>query len=153
MARLRQHLGLGLLWAAMAWITAVILSQRIQTRPWIDSLLWTYSLRAIPLGFLLGILSAPLLCLDTAPWVSLRFPRRKKLAMFLITSMQGGLIGLILGLACTFLVLFIWPNEAQNGRIDAFKWGAFYWVNHTLLLSTASLAGGASGIYLGRALR
>ena len=153
MASLRQHLGIGGLWAALAWLTAVLLSQQIAPRSIWESLSWSYALRAVPLGFLVGMLGTLGFCLDPILWLNLRFPRRIQLATFVVGAAQGGLLGLCLGLLGTFLILFIWPNEAQNNRLDAWKWVVFYWTSHFSIFLPISILGGMGATWLGFSLR
>jgi Na+(H+)/acetate symporter ActP len=78
--------------------------------------------------------------------VELRFPRRARLARAMLRGIAGLLWGLVTGLVGTFLLLFVWPNDAQNGRLDAVKWVGFYWYNHGIfLIPMAWMVGAISG--------
>ncbi len=147
MRSFRTVIGVALLWALVAWLAAAGLALRISDRSVGDALLWYYAVRAPLVGPPVALLLAPLLGrrLD-GKWMELRFPRRARLARAMLQGIAGLLWGLITGLSGTFLLLFLWPNDAQNGRLDAVKWAGFYWYNHWILLvPLAWITGSVSG--------
>ena len=151
MPSFRQILAVTLVWALMAWLTAVGL--RAGERGWGEAMTWYYSLRAPLVAVGLGLLAAPLLCRDLGGgWVHLQFPRRARLARALLWAVQGVTVGLIIGTSGTFLVLFLWPNDMQSHWMDALKWCGFYWQNHTVLFGSATVVGGLGSSWLGRRL-
>ncbi len=147
MRSFRTVIAVALLWALVAWLAAAGLALRISDRGVVDALLWYYAVRAPLIAPPAALGLAPLLGrpLD-GRWVDLRFPRRARLARAMLRGVAGLLWGLVTGLVGTFLLLFVWPNDAQNGRLDAVKWVGFYWYNHGIfLIPMAWMVGSISG--------
>lgn len=147
MPSLRTVLAVAFLWAVVAWLAAAGLALRISDRSWLEALKWYYALRAPVVAVPSALLLAPLLGrrLD-GRWVELRFPRRARLARAMLRLISGLLWGLVTGLLGTFLLLYCWPNDAQNHRLEAWKWVGFYWYNHGIfLIPSAWLVGCGSG--------
>jgi hypothetical protein len=140
-----------LVWALVAWLTAAFLSMRLGDRAWIDALTWYYAVRAPLIATVLALPFAPLLCKEPLEGkLHLIFPRRARITRIFLWSIQNAVLGLLMGILGTFLLLFCWPNDAQNQRIDAYKWVAFYWYNHGILLVPFTILGAWGSSWLGR---
>ena len=115
----RAVLGLALCWGLVGWAAAVALAlQNAHEFP--DALWWSYALRSLVIGAGMGGLVAPLLCAPLGMgWLPVQMPVRAMLAGFLGMLVQRAVVGLVIGVIGTFVLLFVWPNEMQNDRIDA----------------------------------
>lgn len=153
MPSLRQILAVIGVWVVVAWAAAAALSLRLEERSWWEAVTWYYSLRAPLVATVLAVMASPMLCKQPGEgWIQLRFPRRDRLARMLLWVTQSSVVGLLVGTLGTFLLLFLWPNDAQNQRIEAYKWAGFYWYNHPLLFAPATLVGGLGSSWLARRL-
>lgn len=129
----RQFLLLAALWAAVGWFTSAAWGVYDQRLGLLDALVSYYALRAPLVGALIGVLWAPVLCFHPlpgrassmagrAPGLAVEAPTRR-IARFV----QGVVVGTLIGPSGTTLTLLLWPNDVQNTRWEAFRWGAFIW--------------------------
>lgn len=109
------------LWALVAWLGAALVLHRSLDLDLLGALTHYYSVRAPLVGALIGGVGGPLL-------------RGGRLWRALVGSLLFG--------AGTFLLLFLWPNDMQNTRMDAGKWALFYWKSYWPVLLPLSWAAG-----------
>lgn len=128
-------------WGLVGWGAAASLALRNDYGLW-GALTWAYAVRAGGVGLVLGAISAPALAAPLGFGLPIRLPTRAALAVWLGLGAQRGVIGLILAVLGTFALLYAWPNEMQNERIDALKWTGFFWTSHRDMLLPASVGGG-----------
>ena len=133
MPSLRQFVLLAILWAIVAWVTTAVWGVVAQHYGFADALTRYYAIRAPVVGAIAGIVWAPVLCAgmlpgrasalaNRAPGLAVERPTR-----FLLRGMQGILVGQLVGASATVALLFLWPNDMQNTRMDAIKWAGVFW--------------------------
>lgn len=144
----RQLVILSLLWGLVAWLVAAAWGVMAQQAAMGDALTRYYAVRAPLVGALAGILWAPVLTLGALPGrASALAGRRAGLAVerrtrWILRGIQGVVTGQAIGASATFMLLFIWPNDMQNTRMDALKWGVVFWrLYWYLFIPTGALAG------------
>lgn len=143
----RPLLLLVVLWACAAWLTTGAWGVAAQDLGVADGLTAYYAVRAPLVGATTALLWAPVLVnlpLVRPPRDGVRLavePRTR----FVLRALQGAVMGQLMAATATFLLLFVWPNDMQNTRMDALKWGAVFWRLYWYLLPPAgALAGGLS---------
>ena len=144
----RQLLLLALLWAVVGWLTTAAWGVIAQNYGFADALTRYYALRAPAVGAMAGLVWAPILCAgmlpgrasalaDRAPGLAVERPTR-----WIFRGLQGAVVGQLVGASATFVLLFLWPNEMQNTRMDALKWAGVFWrVYWWLFIPCGALAG------------
>ncbi len=125
------------LWTVVGWLSAsVVMAATLETGNVLAPTHY-YAGRSALVGMVLGGVGAPL-------WSGggiARFAVSRK-RQWVIRMVQGAVLGVMLGLVGTFALLYIWPNGAQNTRLEALKWGGFFWYNYWWVLTPASVFGG-----------
>lgn len=140
MPNLRQTVLLCILWAAVAWLTTAAWGMIAQDAGFGDSLTKYYAIRAPLVGAVAGAAWAPILC-------GLPGGRRWRLRL-----VQGAVAGQLVGSSATCLLLFLWPNEMQNDRMDAFKWAKTFWALYWYVFIPAGVVAGVLSIWIAAAL-
>lgn len=145
---LRQFVLLAALWGLLAWFTTALWGVVAQNHGFADSLTRYYAVRAPVVGAVAGILWAPILCAgmlpgrasalaDRAPGLAVERPTR-----WLFRGIQGAVVGQLVAGSATFALLFLWPNDMQNTRMDALKWAGVFWrVYWWLFIPCGAVAG------------
>lgn len=155
MPSLRQFvlLGLlGLLWAILSWLTTAAWGISAQNYPFFDAFSGYYARRAPLVGAAAGMLWAPVLCAGIIPGrasalahrpagLAVEWPTR-----WLLRGIQGAVVGQLVGTTATFALLFLWPNSVQNTRMEAFKWGAEFWLLYWWLFVPCSAVAGVLSV-------
>lgn len=145
----RAVLGLALGWGLLGWGAAAVLALQ-NDHQFPDALWWSYALRSLVIGAGAGGLGSPLLCAPLGMgWLPVQMPVRATLAGFMGMLVQRAVIGLVIGVIGTFVLLFVWPNEMQNDRLDALKWTGFFWTTHRAVMLPAAMGGGVLGGWAG----
>lgn len=154
MPSLRQVVLLSALWAVAAWLVTALWGVAAQEQGFADALTAYYALRAPLVGAVGGAMWAPFLVnlpLSRAPVAggTLRFrlaiDPRTRLAL---RTLQGVVVGQLMGATVTVLLLFLWPNEYQNDRMDALKWGLLFWRLYWYLLPPAGAVVGVLSVWI-----
>lgn len=133
MPSLRQFLLQALLWAVVAWLVSGLWAVKAQSVDLAEALTRFYTVRAPLVGAVAGVVWAPLLLLGTLPGRASRLAGRarglavERRTRLLLRLLQGAVVGQMIGATATVLLLAIWPNDMQNTRWDAFKWGFVFW--------------------------
>jgi hypothetical protein len=139
-------------WGLVGWAAAAALALRNDHGLW-GAVTWGYAVRAGGVGLLIGALSAPALAAPLGFGLPIRLPVRAALASWLGIGVQRAVLGLLVGVLGTFAILYLWPNDMQNDRLDALKWTGFFWTTHRDLLLPAAMGGGIGIGWLGARLR
>lgn len=144
----RQAVLLALLWGVVGWLTAAAWGVLAQNYGFADALTRYYAVRAPLVGAGAGLAWAPVLCLGLLPGrASALADRAAGLAVerptrALFRGLQGAVVGQLVGASATIVLLFLWPNEMQNSRMDAFKWAGLFWrVYWWLFIPCGAVAG------------
>ncbi len=154
----RQFVFLTTLWAVMAWLTTAVWAVKAQDAAFADALTRYYTVRSPFVGAIAGGLWAPVLCAGYLPGragamvgrrAGLAVERRTR-AIFRIV--QGAVTGQVVGASATVLLLLIWPNDMQNTRWDAFKWGFVFWRLYWYLFIPAGALAGILSVWIAVAL-
>lgn len=139
---------LGLLWAVLAWLTTAAWGMSAQDYTFSDAFTRYYAIRAPLVGAVSGILWAPVLCAGMIPGRASALAHRpaglavERPTRWLLRGLQGALVGQLVGTTATFALLFLWPNDMQNTRMDALKWGGVFWrVYWWLFVPCSAVAG------------
>jgi hypothetical protein len=133
MPSVRQFLLLGALWALGAWLIAAAWGVAAQHFGLADSFTRYYAVRAPLVGGVAGVLWAPVLCAGMLPGHASAFAHRpaglavERPTRWILRGLQGVAVGQLVGASATIALLFLWPNDMQNTRMDAFKWGVVFW--------------------------
>lgn len=137
----RARFKVALIWSLVGWIVAILLSFRLAERSFWEAITWYYAWRAPGVAFVLGFLFSPMFQQYSPSEEGVR-SRRSRFKRLLWQGVRTVVPALLLSSFGLFLVLFIWPNDMQNSRFDAWKWCGFYWYHHSLLLGSAAVVGG-----------
>ena len=132
MPSLRQLLILVVIWALAGWLTVSFVMVKSVNAGYLEALTRYYSVRAPLVSAGVALLTAPLLASGGFARAAVG-PSRK----WALRLLQGAILGNLVAIAVTILLLFLWPNEMQNGRLDAVRWSGFYWYNYGWVLSPA----------------
>ena len=147
---------LALLWGAVAWGVAAAWGVMAKQTDLGDALTQYYALRAPVVGAVAGMLWAPLLTLGALPGRASALAGRppgfavERGTRWAFRGLQGVVVGQLIGATATFLLLFIWPNEMQNTRMDALKWGALFWRLYWYLFIPAGAVAGLISVVVTR---
>lgn len=148
MPSLRQFVLLAALWAAVAWLTTALWGVAAQNYGFADALTRYYAVRAPLVGALAGMLWAPVLCAGMLPGrASALADRPAGLAVerptrWIFRGIQGAVVGQLVGASATAALLFLWPNDMQNTRMEALKWAGVFWkVYWWLFIPCGAVAG------------
>ncbi|MSP56881.1 MAG: hypothetical protein EXR69_14950 [Myxococcales bacterium] len=159
MPSLRQFALLAGLWAAVAWVTSAVWGVHDLHQSWREAFFHYYAVRAPFVGALSGVLWAPVLCAGMVPGrasalagrpVGLAVERRTRLW---VRALQGSITGILVGPTGTVLSLLIWPNDSQNSRWEAFKWGGFIWYSDWKIFVPAGTIAGILSVWVALRLR
>lgn len=151
---LRQVVLLSALWAVAAWLVTALWGIAAQEQGFADALTAYYAVRAPVVGAVGGALWAPFLVnlpLNRAPSavggpeIRLAVEPRTRRALRVI---QGVLVGQAMGATVTILLLFLWPNDYQNDRMDALKWGLLFWKLYWYLLPPSGAVVGVLSVWI-----
>ncbi len=151
-----QFLILALLWGAVAWSVAAAWGVMAKQAEVGNALTQYYALRAPLVGAVAGMLWAPLLTLGALPGRASALAGRpagfavESRTRWVFRGLQGVVVGQLIGATATFLLLFIWPNEMQNTRMDALKWGALFWRLYWYLFIPAGAVAGLISVVVTR---
>lgn len=149
----RQLAILCAIWGVVAWFTTALWSMKAQDAAFAEALTRYYTVRAPIVGALAGVIWAPLLAAGYLPGragtlvgrrAGLAVERRTRLVFRLL---QGAVVGQVVGATATILLLVMWPNDMQNTRWDAFKWGALFWRLYWYLLVPAGAVAGVVSVW------
>lgn len=139
---------LALLWGLVAWLVAAAWGVMARQAELGDALTQYYAVRAPLVGAVAGMLWAPVLTLGAIPGRASALAGRpagfavERRTRWVFRGVQGVLTGQLIGATATFMLLFIWPNDMQNSRMDALKWGALFWrLYWYLFIPTGAVAG------------
>lgn len=145
---LRQFLLQALLWAVVAWLVGGLWAFKAQSAEIGEALTRYYSVRAPLVGAVAGVLWAPLLLRGTLPGRASRLAGRprglavERRTRLLLRLLQGAVVGQMIGATATVMLLVVWPNDMQNTRWDAFKWGFVFWKLYWyLFIPSGTIAG------------
>jgi hypothetical protein len=133
MPTVRQLATLAALWGVVAWLVAAAWGVMAQQAELGDAFTRYYAIRAPFVGAVAGLVWAPVLTLGALPGrASALAGRRPGLAVErrtrqVLRVLQGLVTGQLIGATATFMLLFLWPNDMQNTRMDALKWGVLFW--------------------------
>ncbi len=148
MPSLRQFLLLALLWAVLSWLTTAAWGIAAQNYAFTDAFTRYYALRAPLVGAAAGVIWAPALCAGMIPGRASAIAHRsaglavERPTRWLMRGLQGAFVGQLVGTTATFALLFLWPNDMQNTRMDALKWGGVFWrVYWWLFVPCSAVAG------------
>jgi len=156
---LRQFALLALLWAAVAWVTSAVWGMHDLHRSFKDAFFHYYAVRAPFVGAISGILWAPVLCAGMVPGRASALAGRpaglsvESRTRFWVRGLQGVITGILVGPTGTILSLLIWPNDTQNNRMEAFKWGAFIWYSDWKIFVPAGTLAGVLSVWVALRLR
>ncbi len=159
MPTFRQFLLLSLLWAAVAWITSAIWGVMDLHQPWREAFFHYYAVRAPFVGAVVGILWAPVLCAGMVPGRPSRLAGRlpglavEGRTRLWVRAIQGSVTGVLIGPTGTILSLLIWPNDTQNSRWEAFKWGGFIWYSDWKIFVPIGTIAGILSVWVALRLR
>ncbi len=151
----RQLLVIGIVWAVVAWYTVAVWAMKAVDAPFGEAFSTFYALRAPIVGALMGLAWSPVFALGY-------HPRRLRLGhdegrdpfkddprlRHLVRLFRGALVGQVVGGAATFALLFLWPNEMQNTRWDALKWGFTFWGLYWYMFVPAAAAAGVLSVWM-----
>lgn len=153
MPNLRQLAILAALWGLVAWLVAAAWGIMAEQTDLGGAFTEYYALRAPFVGALAGLVWAPLLTLGALPGrasalagrpAGLAVERRTRV---LFRGIQGAVVGQLIGASATFMLLFIWPNQMQNTRMDALKWGALFWKLYWYLFIPCGIVAGLLSVW------
>lgn len=159
MPTLRQFTLLALLWAVVAWVTSTVWAVYDLHSTFAEALTHYYTVRAPLVGAIAGVLWAPILCARIVPGRPSRLAGRapglavESRTRGLILGAQGIVTGVLIGPTGTILSLLIWPNDVQNSRWEAFKWGALIWYSDWWIFVPAGTAAGVLSVWVALRLR
>lgn len=154
MPTLRQIAILAALWGFVAWGVATAWGVMAQDAALGDALTRYYAIRAPLVGAGAGIVWAPILSLGAFPGRASSVAGRavglavEKRTRNTLRAVQGIVIGQLIGATATFMLLFIWPNEMQNDRFDAMKWGYLFWRLYWYLFIPAGALAGLVSVWV-----
>lgn len=158
----RQLAVICIVWATVAFYTVVVWT--LKATPPIQGTLAEqipvamtgfYAIRAPLVGALAGFLWSPVFSLGYHPRRLLPgheegrdvsnedTPWRHAMRYF-----RGAVIGQFVGATATFGILFLWPNEMQNTRWDAIKWGLVFWKLYWYLFVPAAVLAGVLSVWM-----
>ncbi len=152
MPTLRQFVLLGLLWAVIAWLTTAAWGMSAQKYGFADALTRYYALRAPLVGAVMGVVWAPLLCAGMLPGRASALAHRarglavERPTLRLFRLLQGATVGQLVGATTTVALLFLWPSDMQNTRMDALKWGGVFWKLYWWLFVPCSAVAGVLSV-------
>lgn len=145
---LRQLVLLSALWGLIAWFTTAVWGVVAQNYGFADALTRYYAVRAPVVGAVFGALWAPILCAGMLPGRASALADRppglavERRTRWLLRGVQGAVVGQLVGASATIALLFLWPNDMQNTRMDALKWAGVFWrVYWWLFIPCGALAG------------
>lgn len=124
---------LGVLWALIAWLTTAAWGVAAQNYGFADALTRYYAVRAPLVGGIAGIVWGPVLCAGMLPGRASALAHRapglavERPTRWIFRGVQGAIVGQLVGTTTTFTLLFLWPNDMQNSRMDALKWAGVFW--------------------------
>lgn len=154
MPSVRQFLLLALLWACMAWFTTAIWGVVAQHYGFADALTRYYALRAPLVGAVSGVVWAPVLCAGMLPGRASALVHRapglavERRTRLILRGMQGVVVGQLVGASATVALLFLWPNDMQNTRMDALKWTGVFWKLYWWLFIPAGALAGMLSVWI-----
>jgi hypothetical protein len=68
---------------------------------------------------------------------------------FILRGIQGAVVGQLIGASAIVLLLLAWPNDMQNTRLDAVKWGFVFWRLYWYLFVPSGVVAGAIAVWVG----
>lgn len=151
----RQFLLQALLWALVAWLVSALWALKAPGVEVAEALTRYYSLRAPVAGALTGLVFTPLLCMGNLPGRASALAHRSRgLAVerptrLLLRTLQGAVLGQVVGASATALLLLMWPNENWNTRWDALKWAAFFWKTDWYIFIPSGVLFGGLAVWVG----
>lgn len=158
----RQLVVICVVWATVAFYTVVMWTLKatppiVGTLPeqFVVAMTTFYAVRAPIVGALSGLVWSPVFSLGYHPR-RLRpghdegrdlsqedTPWRHRLRY-----LRGAVVGQFVGGTATFAILFTWPNEMQNTRWDAIKWGLVFWRLYWYLFVPAAALAGVLSVWM-----
>jgi hypothetical protein len=157
----RQLALICVVWATIAWYTVAMWSLRsasldaemLAQIP--EAFTHFYALRAPVVGAVAGLVWAPVFSLGYHPGrvvpghdegrdVVAEDPHHRHRWRFI----RGAIFGQFVGATATFALLFLWPNEMQNSRWDAVKWGLVFWRLNWFLFVPAAAGAGVLSVWM-----
>lgn len=153
---MRQFLLLALLWGLIAWGTAAFWAMTSGETEFAVAIEHYYAVRAPLVGSLAGMAWAPLLCWGYIPGRASQLAGRavglavESRTRHLFRVVQGAVVGQLVGLTMTIALLFIWPNDMQNDRSDAFKWAFVFWKLYWWIFVPAGAVAGMLSVAVAR---
>lgn len=151
----RQLVVQALLWAVVAWFVAVLWAVKAQSVEVGEALLRYYSVRAPLAGVAAGLLWSPVMLVGQIPGrASALAGRGRGLAVerrtrLVLRTLQGAVVGQLVGGTGTVILLLMFPNDMQNTRLDALKWGFVFWKLYWYLFIPSGVVAGAVAVWVG----
>lgn len=136
----------------LAWLTTAFWGVVAQKYDFADALTRYYAVRAPVVGALSGIVWAPVLCAGMLPGRASALAHRaaglavERPTRWLWRGIQGVMVGQLVGATATFALLFLWPNDMQNSRMDALKWGGVFWSTYWWIFVPCSAVAGVLSV-------
>jgi len=151
----RQLVLIAIVWATVAWYTVAVWAMKAVDAPFSEAFSTFYALRAPVVGAVMGILCSPVFALGYQPR-RLRLGHDEGRDLFIddarlrhgLRLLRGAFVGQLVGAAATFTLLFLWPNQMQNTRWDALKWGFTFWGLYWYMFVPAAAAAGALSVLM-----
>ena len=144
-----------LLWSVVAWLVAAGWTMKAQSAEIGAALSHYYAVRAPVVGAIAGVLWAPLTLVGNLPGrASLLAGRGRGLAVERRTRrvaqlLQGAVMGQVIGGTATVMLLALWPNDMQDTRWDAFKWGFVFWKLYWYIFIPSGVVAGVLAVAIG----
>lgn len=152
---LRQLLLICLVWAAVAWYTVAVWAMKATDTGWTSAFSYFYAVRAPAVGALMGLLWSPVFALGY-------HPRRLKAAhvegrdvfaedtrmSHWLRFADGAINGQLVGASISFVLLYLWPIEMQNTRLEAIKWAAVFWKLYWYMFVPAAGFAGVTSVWM-----
>lgn len=151
----RQLLVQALLWAFVAWLVGAAWSMKAQSAELGEALFRYYTIRAPFVGALAGLVWSPAVLVGNLPGRASQLARRgrglavEKRTRVVLRLLQGAVVGQLIGGTATVLLLLVWPNDMQNTRWDALKWGFVFWKLYWYLFVPSGIVAGMLAVWVG----
>ena len=158
----RQLVVICVLWGTVAFYTAAMWTYKT-TSPDIGTLAERistatssfYAVRSPLMGVLAGLLWSPVFSWGYHPH-RLRpgheegrdVATEDTFRQHAVRYLRGAFVGQFVGATATFGILFVWPNEMQNTRWDAIKWGLVFWKLYWYLFVPAAAFAGVLSVWM-----